>query len=75
MVVGLTEFETTFVSAASLYQVAVPLLQVAVKVELFPEHIVDELADIAVGAVGVGLTLTTTFPEVLLHPAALTQAT
>lgn len=45
------------------------------KVELFPEHIVAGLADIVVGDIGVGFTLTTTFPAVPLHPAALTQAT
>ncbi|CAN1524858.1 hypothetical protein MCERE19_01187 [Spirosomataceae bacterium] len=73
--VGLTVFETTVVRPASLYQVTFPLLQVPDKVELFPEHIVAGLADITVGDVGVGLTLTTTFPAVLLHPAALIQAT
>jgi len=74
-VVGLTVFETTVVRPASLYQVTFPLLQVPDKVELFPEHIVAGLADIVVGDIGVGFTLTTTFPAVPLHPAALTQAT
>lgn len=75
MLVGLTEFETTVVNAISLYHVTVPLLQVPDKVEVFPEQIVAGLAEIAVGAVGVGFTVTATFPEVLLQPAALTQAT
>jgi hypothetical protein len=63
------------VSAASLYQVAVPVAQVAERVELCPEHIVAGLAETAVGDVGVGLTVKITFPEAPLHPALLTQAT
>ncbi len=73
--VGFTEFATIFVSATSLYQVVVPLLQVAAKVELCPEHIVDGLADMDVGDEGVGLTVTEMFPDILLHPAALIHAT
>jgi hypothetical protein len=55
--------------------VVVPVAQVAERVELCPEQIVVELADTAVGAVGVGLTVTVVLPEMLLHPALLTQAT
>ena len=58
-----------------LYQVAVPVAQVAERVELCPEQIVAGLAETAVGADGVGLTVTLTLPDVLLHPALLTQAT
>lgn len=72
---GLTVFGITFVSAASLYQVVVPMLQVAAKVELCPEHIVDGLAEILVGADGVGLTFTVIFPEVLLQPPLPTHET
>jgi hypothetical protein len=49
--------------------------QVAASVELFPEQIVDGLAETAVGADGVALTVNVVLPEVLLHPAILTQAT
>lgn len=62
MFVGLTEFDTMLVKAASLYHVAVPLLHVADKVELCPEHIEAGLANIAVGAVGVGFTVTVILP-------------
>jgi hypothetical protein len=40
-----------------------------------PEHIVVGLAETLVGATGIGFTVTEIFPEVLLQPAALTQAT
>jgi hypothetical protein len=40
-----------------------------------PEHIVAGLAETLVGATGIGFTVTEIFPEVLLQPAALTQAT
>jgi hypothetical protein len=73
--VGLTGLEITFVKVASEYQVVVPVAQVAASVELCPEQIVAGLAETEVGAVGVGLTVTVTFPPVLLHPALLTQAT
>jgi hypothetical protein len=63
------------VSAASLYQVIVPVAQVAERVELCPEQIVVGLADTPVGAVGVAVTVTVVLPEMLLHPALLTQAT
>jgi hypothetical protein len=72
---GLTGLVTEFVSKISVYQVAIPVLQVANKAELCPEQIVVGLAEMLVGAVVVGFTLTVTFPETLLHPAALTQAT
>ncbi|CAN1524824.1 hypothetical protein MCERE19_01186 [Spirosomataceae bacterium] len=75
VVLGLTVFETTLVSAASLYHVDVPLTQVADKVELCPEQIVLGLADTAVGADGVGFTVTVKFVELLLHPALLRHAT
>lgn len=75
MLVGLTEFEIIFVNAASLYQVAVPLPQVADKVELCPEQIAAGLAERPVGAVGVGFTVTVTLPEVLLQPKLLKHAT
>jgi cation transporter-like permease len=74
-VVGFTGLVTIVVKAALLYQVSVPVAQVAERVELCPEQIVAGLADTAVGAVGVGLTVTAIFPEALLHPAPLTQAT
>jgi hypothetical protein len=61
--------------AASLYHVVVPVAQVAARVELCPEQIVAGLAETAVGAVGVGLTVTVVLPEALLHPELLTQAT
>jgi hypothetical protein len=63
------------VKPASLYQVVVPVAQVAASVELCPEQIVAGLAEMAVGAVGVGFTVTVALPDVLLHPALLTQAT
>lgn len=58
-----------------MYQVTIPVLHVAVKVELCPAHIVVGLAAAAVGAAGIGFTVTEIFPEVLLQPSALTQAT
>jgi len=58
-----------------LYQVTVPVAQFAESVELCPEQIVAGLAEIAVGAVGVGFTVTVALPEELLQPALLTQAT
>jgi hypothetical protein len=63
------------VSAASLYQVIVPVAQVAESVELCPEQMVDGLADTAVGADGVGLTVIVVLEEALIQPAPLTQAT
>ena len=75
VLVGLTGEVTTVVRAKLLYQVAVPLLQVAVKDELCPEQIVLGVAVMAVGVEGVGLTVTEILPDVLLHPAALTHAT
>ena len=74
--VGLTVvFVMTLVKAASLYHVSVPVAQVADRIELCPEQIVAGLAETAVGADGVGLTVTVVLPDVLLHPALLTQAT
>jgi hypothetical protein len=67
--------EIIVVRAASLYQVVVPVAQVAASVELCPEQIVAGLTETAVGAVGVGLTVIVVLPEVLLHPEPLTQAT
>ncbi len=64
-----------FVNPALLYQVTVPVAQVAASVELCPEQIVEGLAETAVGAVGVGLTVTVALPDGLLQPALLTQAT
>lgn len=75
MLPGLTEFEIKFVNAALLYQVTVPVLHVADKVELCPEQIVAGLAEIPVGAVGVGFTFIVTFPEILLQPPLPTQET
>jgi hypothetical protein len=63
------------VCAASLYHVVVPVAQVAERIELCPEQMVVGLADTAVGADGVGLTVIVVLPEALLHPAPLTQAT
>jgi len=51
--VGLTGLDMTFVKTASLYQVVVPVAQVAESVELCPEQIVAGLAETVVGAVGV----------------------
>ena len=73
--VGLTGLEITVVRLASLYQVVVPVAQVAASVELCPEQIVLGLAETAVGAVGVGLTVTVTFEAALLHPVLFTQVT
>ena len=67
---GLTVLETVLVSPASLYQVAVPLLQVADRVELCPEHIVAKFAVIAVGAVGVIFVAATVTFVVAVHPLA-----
>jgi len=77
VVVGLAGFgfEIAFVNPASLYQVVVPVAQVAASVELCPEHIVLWLAESPVGADGVGFTVTVTFEAALLQPALLTQAT
>ena len=58
-----------------MYQVTVPLLHVADNAELCPEQIVAGLADILVGAVGIGFTVTDIFPEVLLQPNAVTHDT
>jgi hypothetical protein len=49
--------------------------QVAASVELCPVHIVAGLAEIAVGADGVALTVIVVLTEALLHPALLKQAT
>jgi len=73
--VGLTGLVTVVVKPELLYQVTVPVAQVAESVELCPEQIVAGLAEIAVGAVGVGLTVIVTLPDILLHPALLTQDT
>ncbi len=75
MEVGLTGLDMIFVRAASLYHVVDPVAQVAASVELCPEQIVEGLAETAVGADGVGFTVTVALPDVLLHPALLTQAT
>lgn len=78
MVVTLGEagfgLEIIVVKDASLYQVVVPVAQVAESVELCPKQIVVGLAETAVGAVGVGLTVTITLPEALLQ-TPLTHAT
>jgi hypothetical protein len=55
--------------------VVVPVAQVADNVEFCPVQIVAGLAEMVVGAVGVGLTVIVIFAEILLHPALLTQAT
>lgn len=67
--------EIIVVKAASLYQVVVPVAQVAASVELCPEQIVAGLAEIPVGADGVGLTVIVTLPEGLLQTPPLTQET
>lgn len=72
---GLTVFETTLVRAASLYHVVVLPTQVADNVELCPEQIVLGLAEIPLGADGVGFTVTVILPELLLHPVLLRHAT
>ena len=66
---------TAVVKEEFVYHVAVPVAHVAESVELCPEQIVLGLAAIAVGAVGVGLTVIETFLETLLQPAALTHET
>lgn len=58
-----------------MYQVTVPLLHVAAKVELCPEQIVAGLAEILVGADGIEFTVIEIFPDVLLQPNALTHDT
>lgn len=75
VLVGLTIFEIVFVNVTSLYQVTVPPVHAANKVELLPEQIVSGLAEIPVGAVGVGFTVIAILPVALLQPDALTQAT
>lgn len=62
--------ETVLVSPASLYQVAVPVLQVADKIELCPEQIVAKFAEIAVGVVGVIFVAATVTLVVTVHPLA-----
>ena len=61
------------VNPASVYQVNVPVEQVAVKVVLEPEQILLGLAATAVGVAGVGITVTVTEEGTLLH-APVTQA-
>jgi hypothetical protein len=45
----------------------VPVAQIALKFELSPTHIDAGLAEAAVGATGVGVTVTVTFVDGLLH--------
>jgi hypothetical protein len=73
--VGLTGLVTVLIKPELLYQVTVPVVQFAESVELCPEQIVAGLAEMTVGAVGVGFTVIVTLPDALLHPAPLTQAT
>lgn len=75
VLVGLTGEVTSVVSALLVYQVTVPLLHVADKAELCPEQIVMGLAEILVGADGIGFTVIEIFPGVLLQPNALTHDT
>jgi purine nucleoside phosphorylase len=75
VVAGLAGFVIVVVNEALVYQVAVPEAQVAESVELCPAQIVAGVANTAVGANGVGLTVKVTLPDALLHPEPLTQAT
>jgi hypothetical protein len=61
------------VNAASVYQVNVPVAQVAESTELSPAHIVAGAAAMAVGAVGIGVTVTVTFADGLTQ-VPFTQA-
>jgi hypothetical protein len=70
---GLTGDVTVVLKAASEYQVRFPAAQVAVKVELWPEQMLAGPAAAAVGAAGVGVTVTRTLVEGLLH-TPFTQA-
>lgn len=67
---GLTVLEVVIESPASVYQVGVPVLQEADKVELFPEHIVEGLAEILVGAAGVIFVSDTEIFVLRVHPLA-----
>jgi hypothetical protein len=55
------------VRAASVNHVNVPVAHVALNIEFWPEQIVEGLADAAVGAAGVGVTVTITSVAGLLH--------
>lgn len=72
---GLTGFTAVVVNVLFVYQMGVPVTQVAESVELCPEQIVAGLADTAGGAKGVEFTVRVIFPEALLQPKLLTHAT
>ena len=55
------------VNAASEYQVKVPVAQVAESTELSPAQMVAGAAAMAVGAAGIGVTVTVRGTEGLLH--------
>jgi hypothetical protein len=61
------------VNAASVYQVKVPVAQVADSTELSPAQMVAGAAAMAVGAAGIGVTVTVTFADGLTH-VPFTQA-
>jgi hypothetical protein len=61
------------VNAASVYQVNVPVAQVAESTELSPAHIEARAAEMPVGAVGIGVTVTVTFADGLTQ-VPFTQA-
>ena len=70
---GFTIVPDIVVNEASVYHVNIPVEQVAVKVVFVPEQILLGLAAAAVGAMGVGVTVTVTGEATLLH-APVTQA-
>lgn len=70
VVEGLTGPEIVVVRAASIYQIVVPVAQVARSAELCPEQIVDGLADTPVGADGVLLVVETVTVVFEVQPLA-----
>jgi hypothetical protein len=67
---GLTGLEIVVVRAASLYQMVIPVAQVAASVELCPEQIVAGFADTPVGAEGVMLVVDTFIVVFEVQPLA-----
>ena len=61
------------VNAASEYQIKVPVAQVAESTELSPAQMLAGAAAMAVGAAGIGVTVTVTFADGLTQ-VPFTQA-